>query len=167
MEKSQDILKQRITRKMPRAELENHISEFLKSQNMCVLATCRGDTPRATPIEYYSKGTTLYMIAEEGTKLRNIEANPQVSIGIFAPYNGWLSVKGAQITGVAKIITRTDGTEFSEGLSVYQWQRSVQELGLSELPEGVKLLRVRALSIEMVDISLKTRGYSAMQEWKA
>ena len=64
--------------------------------------------PRATPIEYHSKGITLYFVGEPGTKLKNIANNPNVSIGIFLPYTGWDSAKGAQITGRAKIISRED-----------------------------------------------------------
>ena len=46
-------------RNMPTAKLEKHIVQFLKEQNMCVLATCSDGVPRATPIEYHSKGTTM------------------------------------------------------------------------------------------------------------
>jgi nitroimidazol reductase NimA-like FMN-containing flavoprotein (pyridoxamine 5'-phosphate oxidase superfamily) len=44
---------------MPTAKLRKHIAQFLKEQNMCVLATCSNGVPRATPIEYHSKGTTM------------------------------------------------------------------------------------------------------------
>lgn len=87
-------------------DLEKRIIQFLKEQNMCVLATCGNDVPRATPIEYHSKGTTMYFVGEPGTKLRNIKNNPNVSIGIFLPYKGWDSAKGAQVTGKAKIISK-------------------------------------------------------------
>ncbi len=86
---------------------------------MCVLATCSNDVPRATPIEYHSKGTTIYFIGEPGTKLRNIANNPNVSIGIFQQYTNWDSVKGAQITGKAKIISKINDAEFKEGLAAY------------------------------------------------
>ena len=142
-----------------------HIAGFLKSQNMCVLATCRDNEPRATPVEYYSKGTTLYMVAEEGQKLKNIESNPNVSVGIFAPYTGWFTAKGVQITGKAKIITRQNAAEFEEAMSVYQWEKAVKELGIKELPQTVKVLRVEAHKIEMADISLGKKGYASRQVW--
>jgi hypothetical protein len=71
---------------MPKKVLQEHIIEFLKVQNMCVLATIGDGFPRATPIEYHSKGITIYFVGEPGTKLKNIAANPNVSIGIFLPY---------------------------------------------------------------------------------
>ena len=65
------------TKTMPQQELEKYIAEFLKQNNMCVLATCNDDIPRATPIEYRSKGTALYFVGEQGTKLKNISKQPQ------------------------------------------------------------------------------------------
>jgi predicted pyridoxine 5'-phosphate oxidase superfamily flavin-nucleotide-binding protein len=97
---------------MPAKVLEERIIEFLKEQNMCVLATCGDGLPRATPIEHHSKGITIYFVGELGTKLENMKKNPNVRIGIFLPFIGWDSAKGAQITGKAKIISRENTTEF-------------------------------------------------------
>jgi nitroimidazol reductase NimA-like FMN-containing flavoprotein (pyridoxamine 5'-phosphate oxidase superfamily) len=159
------IAGRQITKVMPKKELEDHMVNFLKTQNMCVLATCKDNKPRATPIEYYSKGTTLYMVAEEGQKLENIKSNPTVSIGIFAPYTGWLSARGVQITGKAKIITRENASEFKEAMSVYQWEKAVKELGIKELPQAVKVLKIESQKIEIADISLGAKGYAARQVW--
>src|SRR5665647_2248809 len=93
-------------------DLKKRIIQFLKKQNMCVLATCGDNVPRATPVEYRSKGTTIYFVGEPGTKLENIKKNPNVSIGIFLQYTGWDSAKGAQVTGKAKIISRENSVEF-------------------------------------------------------
>ena len=64
-----------------------------------------------------------------------MKKNPNVSIGIFLPYTGWDSAKGAQITGKAKIISRENSTEFNEGLAAYQWEKTAKELGLKTFPE--------------------------------
>lgn len=160
---SVNLIRKRITKEMPLHALEKHIVEFLKTQNMCILATCISNSPRAAPIEYYSRGTTLYMVAEEGKKLENIRTNPQVSVGIFAPYNGWMSVRGVQITGMAEILSMNEKAEYNDWLSVYKWQRSAQELGIKTLPKNVKPIRVDALKVELTDISLKEKGYAARQ----
>ena len=159
------IIKTKVTRSMPKDELEQYIVEFLKTQNVCVLATCKDNIPRATPLEFYSRGTTLYVMPEEGQKMENIMQNPLVSVGIFAPYTGWLSLKGVQITGEATIITKENTEEFSDGLSIYQWQKSAKEIGLKELPETFRLMKIRAHAIELLDISLKTKGYAPRQLW--
>jgi nitroimidazol reductase NimA-like FMN-containing flavoprotein (pyridoxamine 5'-phosphate oxidase superfamily) len=154
-------------KQMQTTELEKRIIDFLGGQNMCVLATCSNDIPRATPIEYHSKGTTLYFVGESGIKLKNIKNNPNVSIGIFSPYIGWDSAKGAQITGRAKIISRKNSTEFKEGLVAYQWEKTARELGLKKFPEtGVELIKVEPEKIEFIDMSLRKIGYSPRQIFK-
>jgi len=149
---------------MPTKVLEERIIEFLKEQNMCVLATCDNGLPRATPIEYHSKEITIYFVGEPGIKLENMKKNPNVSIGIFLPYTGWDSAKGAQITGKAKIISRENSTEFKEALAAYQWEKTAKELGLKTFPEtGVELVKVEPEKIEFIDMSLKKIGFSPRQ----
>ncbi len=159
------LIRAKTTKAMPEDELRDHIIEFLKTQNMCVLATCKDNVPRATPMEYYSKDLTLYMMPEEGQKLVNLRDNGLVSVGVFAPYTGWLSVRGVQISGEASLITREDVEEFREGVSVYQWQKSAREIGMQELPESFRLMKVEPYSIEMLDISMKAKGYAPRQIW--
>jgi nitroimidazol reductase NimA-like FMN-containing flavoprotein (pyridoxamine 5'-phosphate oxidase superfamily) len=130
---------------------------------MCVLATCGDNVPRATPIEYHSKGLTIYFVGEPGIKLENIKKNPNVSIGVFLQYLGWDSAKGAQITGKAKIIFRENSTEFKEGLVAYQWEKTAKELGLKTFPETVELVKVEPKKIEFIDMSLKKMGYTPRQ----
>jgi nitroimidazol reductase NimA-like FMN-containing flavoprotein (pyridoxamine 5'-phosphate oxidase superfamily) len=69
-------------------DLEKRIIQFLKRQNMCVLAACGDSIPQATPIEYHSKRTTIYFVGEPGAKMENMKKNPDFSIGIFLPYTG-------------------------------------------------------------------------------
>ena len=160
-----ELLKKKITNQLPREQLEQNIVEFLKSHNMCVLATASNDVPRATPIEYYSEGTTLYMIGDPGTKRNNIEINPAVSIGIHDPLTGWLTVKGVQITGEATLIS--DGTpEYDEAMRVYQWQNLGKELGWTEAPRGFTMIKVKAKKIELTEIALKQKGYAEKQVWE-
>lgn len=159
------IVRKRVTRKMPKKALEARIASFLATQNMCVLATCARDVPRATPLEVHSDGTTLYMMVEAGRKIENIRENPNVSMGIYAPFRGWLSVKGAQITGIAKILTIESGEEFIRAAAVYPWKRYAREVGLRKLPANARFIKVEAAVIEFIDISLKAEGYAASQVW--
>jgi nitroimidazol reductase NimA-like FMN-containing flavoprotein (pyridoxamine 5'-phosphate oxidase superfamily) len=149
---------------LPAKVLEERIIEFLKQQNMCVLATCGDGLPRATPIEYHSKGFTIYFVGEPGIKLENLKKNPNVSIGIFLQYIGWDSAKGAQISGKAKIISRENTTEFKEGLKAYQWEKTAKEFGFKKFPAtGVELVKVEPEKIEFIDMSLKKIGFSPRQ----
>jgi general stress protein 26 len=150
---------------MPEPELEAYLVEFLKQNNMCVLATSKGDVPRATPLEYRSKGLTLYLAGETGEKLGNIAFNPNVSVGIYLPYTGLESAKGVQITGKASIIS--SGTpEFEAGLTAYQWEKTAKQFGITAFPVSLALIRIDPVQIELVDASLKKKGYSPRQTLK-
>jgi len=174
----------KINKKMPRDELEQHLADFIKSHNVCVLATASKDgVPLATPIWCNSKGTTLYMVADAGTtKLANIRANPRVSIGINDPRPSFQSVKGIQIWGEAKLITE-DNPEYEEALKNYQFQertktvtRQIAELlgmeppeetGEIKVPRDVTIIKVEAKKIELCEYALLPRGYDFRQVWEA
>ncbi len=147
---------------MPHKELENYIAHFLSENNMCVLSTCYENIPRATPLEYRSKGIKLYFVGEPGIKLKNLASNQNVSIGIYLPYTGWESAKGAQITGKAKIISR-NSEEFNESLEAYQWEKTAKEFNLQEFPESLQIIRVDPSKVELTDMSLKKKGFSPRQ----
>jgi len=173
----------KINQMMARDQLEQRIVEFIKSHDMCVLATSKDDIPRATPIWYNSKGTTLYMVADEGTtKLDNIRVNPRVSIGMHDPRPSAKSIKGIQITGEAMLITEGN-PEFEEALRIYQLQERTkrvtrelaelvgmeppEEMGETKLPKDVTIIKVEAKKIAFIETALLQRGYAAEQVWEA
>jgi hypothetical protein len=160
-----ELLQRRLTRQLPRAEQERIFSAFLKSHNMCVLATCHGNVPRATPIEYYSDELTVYMMTDSGTKTRNIAANPLVSIGIHDPLTDWLNIRGLQMTGTATLY-EDDKPEYWEAMSIYRWQNLGKDLGWTKPPRGYIIARVIPDRIEYLDISLKLKGFSERQVWE-
>ena len=173
----------KMNKKMPRDQLEQHIVEFIKSHNVCVLSTSKDDMPRATPVTYYSEGTTLYILGDRGTtKLNNISANPRVSIGIADPRTSWLSVKGVQITGQVTLIT-ADNPGFEEALRIYNFKERMKEnieemrkaLGKDtgkDIPQGkppksVTVIKVESKKIELCEYALLPRGYDFRQVWEA
>lgn len=174
----------KINQKMPRDELEQHLADFIKSHNVCVLATASKDgVPLATPIWCNSKGTTLYMVADAGTtKLANIRANPRVSIGINDPRPSFQSVKGIQIWGEAKLITE-DNPEYEEALKNYEFEERTktvtrqmaellgmeppEETGEIKLPRDVTIIKVQAKKIALTESALLAKGYAPRQFWEA
>jgi nitroimidazol reductase NimA-like FMN-containing flavoprotein (pyridoxamine 5'-phosphate oxidase superfamily) len=172
-----------VNKKMPREQLEAHLIEFIKSNNVCVLSTSKDDIPRSTPVTYYSEGTTLYILTDQGsTKLDNIEANPRISIGISAPRTSWLSVKGLQITGQVTLIT-AGNPGFEEALTVYNFQERVKEnmqemrkalgkdtekeIPLIKPPKSLVVMKVESKKIELCEYALLPRGYDFRQIWEA
>jgi len=158
---------------MPRDLLEARIADFLKSCNVCVLATCADNVPRATPIEYYSDGTTIYFLAAATTKLQNLEGNPVISIGVFEPvftdWSDWYRVKGAQITGMPQIIRRADQPEaYEKALEIYDWLPYRINIGKPDAkPVNSTVVKVTARRIDYRDLALPREGYAAKQLWEA
>jgi nitroimidazol reductase NimA-like FMN-containing flavoprotein (pyridoxamine 5'-phosphate oxidase superfamily) len=142
-----------ITTQLPRDEMEGTIGRFLKSCNICVLATSGNDVPRATPIEYYAKGTTIYIAGAPTTKVDNIKANPRVSVGIYnmarVDWKDWADVKGAQITGTAELIREDNPEPYAEAMSIYQWQHYRKAMGMNlDKPPSTTIIKITAEKVE-------------------
>jgi general stress protein 26 len=144
---------------MERKNLEQRIAEFLKEQALCVISTCFREIPRASTVEYFPAGTTLYVLTEGGKKIENIKQTRRVSVAVHAPFSGWQSVKGIQITGTAEIGVQGD-TVFEEGKKAYMVRKGLKK---AVLPDFMKVIKVTPQKIEYLDASLPGEGYSASQ----
>ncbi len=156
----------KVTKQMSKDELERRISVLIKSHNMCVLCTARDNIPRATPIEYWADGTTIYISADPGSKRENIKANPKVSVGIYDSLIGSLSVKGVQITGEATLLT-DDNPEYDEALIMRRRQLVGEDIGDFKPRQGGTVIKIEAKKIEFIDIALKLDGYDLRYVWEA
>ena len=159
------IAQKKVTKQMSKDEIERRISVFIKNHNMCVLCTARDNIPRATPIEYWADGTILYMVADPGTKLENIKANPRVGVGIYDPLVGSLSVKGMQITGEATLLT--DNPEYDAALIMRRRELVGEDIGDFKPRQGGTVIKIEAKKIEFIDIALKLDGYDLRYVWEA
>ena len=74
-------------------------------RNCLVLATSYKDIPRATPLEFFNEGLTIFIFGEGGGKIANIKRNTNVSAAIYQqPMKHNLIQKSLQILGKAEII---------------------------------------------------------------
>jgi len=160
------LARAKVTKQMSKDELERRIAVFIKMHNMCVLCTARDNIPRATPIEYWADGTTLYIFADPGSKRENIKANPRVSVGIHDPLVGSLSVKGAQITGEATLLT-DDNPEYNEALTMRRRELVGEDIGDFKPRQGGTVIKIEPKKIEFIDIALKLDGYDLRYVWEA
>jgi uncharacterized protein YhbP (UPF0306 family) len=168
------LVAKKYSAKLPDDELKERICNFLKEQTMCTLATCKDDVPRATPLEYFSEGTTLYIAPDPGTKIVNIAANSRISVGIFNDVNpdwpggAWKRIKGVQITGEATLLT-PDNPEYAHAMKVYNWEPFLEALGRTrdDVPKPEKMIKVESKKIEYSENALMLKGYARKQVWEA
>nr|MDO8081375.1 pyridoxamine 5'-phosphate oxidase family protein [Candidatus Freyarchaeota archaeon] len=141
-------------KKMPEEELRREIRKFLDERKELVLCTCSGNIPRATPIDFYTEkeGFNIYVGLAPGRKVKNIEENPVVSIGIYTPMDTG-KIQGMQITatGRERLIFLREGDEgYEEAQKIVRGRR---DLILKIIPE----------KIELLDYDFSKKGYSRMQ----
>lgn len=154
-------------KRLERGRLEERILNLFSSQNMCVLATSGPSGPLATPVRYFHLDFAL-LITAVGTspKMRNIAADPRVSIGVFAPLVGQASSRGAQVFGRARVLTEDDA-DFAHYWPAYRWQADHVERSrsLDEPPTGPMLV-VDAERIVYTEHWLRREGYAPRQFWR-
>jgi hypothetical protein len=168
------LVAKKYTAKLPDDELKERILKFLKEQAMCVIVTCKDNVPRATPLEYFSEGTTLYIAPDPGTKIENIVANPRISVGIFNDVNpdwpggAWKWIKAVQITGEATLLT-PDDPEYAHAMKVYNWEPFLKARGRTrdDVPKLGRMIKVEANKIEYSESALMLKGYAGKQVWEA
>jgi general stress protein 26 len=156
------------TARLDRDRLEERILNLLSSQNMCVLATTGPDGPLATPVRYHHLDFTLMFTAVDSSpKMRNIAADPRVSIGVFAPLVGQASSRGAQVFGRARVLSEGD-PDFDHHWPAFRWQSDHVERSrpLDEPPTG-PLVVVAAQRIVYTEHWLRREGYAPRQFWRA
>lgn len=146
-------------KQLGRDDLERSIIGFLMSHSTCVLATCGLNAPRASTVEFFPQGLTLYILTEGGKKIANIRANPAVSLAISSPFEGWDSVKGLQLSGVAEIGLK-ESEIFQEGEEAFRRRRRLKD---ARIPDTMLVVRITPQVIEYLDMELCHRGFAPRQ----
>ncbi len=143
---------------MPRNELIKEIRTFLSKRKVLVLCTCSNNIPRATPLDFYMDPNsemddfTIYVGLSPGRKVKNIEENPTISIGIYTPLSEG-KIQGMQITvrGKDRLIFLREGVpEFEKAQKIVRGKRDL-------------ILKIKPEIIEFLDYDFSKRGYSRFQ----
>jgi uncharacterized protein YhbP (UPF0306 family) len=141
---------------MPEEELKKEIRDFLEKRKIIVLCTCSDNVPRATPMDFYmdkkSDDFNIYVGPAPGRKVKNIEENPIVSIGIYTPMDTG-KIQGLQITASGKerlIFLREGDDDFKKAQKIVRGNRNL-------------LLKIIPEKIELLDYDFIKKGYSRLQ----
>ncbi|MFX1569371.1 MAG: pyridoxamine 5'-phosphate oxidase family protein [Promethearchaeota archaeon] len=141
-------------KEMPLDILKAEIRKFLNNRKVLVLCTCHSNIPRATPMDFYTEKDSfnIYVGPAPGRKVRNIEENPIISIGIYTPMSEG-KIQGMQITATGKerlIFLKEGDEEFKKAQNIVRGRR---KLILKIIPE----------KIELLDYDFINEGYSRLQ----
>ena len=139
---------------MPKEKLKKEILNFLNNRKVLVLCTCSNNIPRATPMDFYTEKDSfnIYVGPAPGRKVKNMEENPNISIGIYTPLSE-SKIQGMQITATGKerlIFLKEGDEEFKKAQKIVRGRR---KLILKIIPEKVELL----------DYDFIKEGYSRLQ----
>ena len=140
--------------KMPEDELKTEIREYLDKRKVLVLCTCDNNVPRATPMDFYTEQDSfnIYVGPTPGRKVKNIEENPSISIGIYTPLSEG-KIQGMQITASGRerlIFLREGDEEFENAQEIVRGKRKL-------------LLKIIPEKIELLDYDFAKKGYSRLQ----
>ncbi|MFD5633678.1 pyridoxamine 5'-phosphate oxidase family protein [Streptomyces sp. NPDC127077] len=153
-------------KRLDRERLEERILNLLSSQNMCVIATAGPEGPLATPVRYFHLDfAVMFSTAPGSPKMRNLAADPRVSVGIFAPLVGQASSRGAQLFGRARVLSEDD-PDFERYWPAFRWQSDHVERSrsLDEPPSG-PLVVIEAERIVYTEHWLRREGFAPRQFW--
>ena len=139
---------------MPEEELRKEIRSYLDTRKVLVLCTCNNNIPRATPMDFYTEQDSfnIYVGPAPGRKVKNIEENPYVSIGIYTPISEG-KIQGMQITASGRenlIFLKEGDDEFEKVQSIVRGKRKL-------------LLKIIPEKIELLDYDFVKLGYSRLQ----
>jgi len=152
-------------RRLDRPVLEDRILNMLSTHNMCVLATAGPAGPLATPVRYFSLDFAIMFTASpRSPKMRNIAADPRVSIGVFAPLVGLASSRGVQVFGEAEVIADND-ERFGHYWEAFRWESEQVEQGKSPDDSPGAVVVVEAERMVYTEHWLRKSGFAARQFW--
>lgn len=141
-------------KEMPKEELKKQIREYLDKRKVLVLCTCYNNIPRATPMDFYTEKDSfnIYVGPAPGRKVKNMEQNPNISIGIYTPLSEG-KIQGMQITTSGKdrlIFLKEGDTEFEKAQKIVRGKRKM-------------ILKIIPEKIELLDYDFVKDGYSRLQ----
>lgn len=119
-------------------EYEKEVASFLKEHDILYLSTSRDDVPRCTPVGYFTRGMTIYVLSEGGGKFANLARNEKVAYSIASRINGGrglMRVRGLQVWGRAEVVSmKKNRQRFESILKLTGIMESLGARGMKGLP---------------------------------
>ena len=90
------------------SRLSGVAADFVARERVCRIATASAEgQPHLVPVCHVVAGGKVYIgSGDDGAKVRNLRANPRVTVTVDLYSDHWGSLKGVMIQGRAKLIER-------------------------------------------------------------
>ena len=136
-------------------ELRKHIIEFLKEHRSASLATCKENTPRCSPVQYFlGEEMDIYILSAGGEKFKAIEGNSNVCLLVNTEYINVRRIKGVQVFGKATTSTY-DSTVFEEAMKYNPDNEVVQFKG--EHLKAIKIVPTEVVYLDSIEDGDRTK----------
>ena len=113
---------------------------------------------RCTPIEYSWHDGCFWMFSEGGKKFVGLEKNPHVCLAIYDRYEGFGTLHGMQVMGLAELVE-----PFSEAYNDHAARKKISLEFLRKLPSPMHLICVRPTRIDCLFSDFKKLGCAPRQ----
>ena len=83
-------------------------ADLVARERVCRMATASSEgQPHLVPVCHVVAGGKIYIgSGDDGTKVRNLRANPRITVTVDLYSEHWASLKGVMVQGRAKLIER-------------------------------------------------------------
>ena len=97
-----------MARRRNRSKLTGAAADLVARERVCRVATANAEgLPHLVPVCHVLAGGKLYIgSGDDGAKVRNLKANPKITITVDLYSDHWESLKGVMVQGTAKLIER-------------------------------------------------------------
>lgn len=145
----------RVDRRMAPLELRRHIIEFLKTHKSAALATCKGNIPRCSPVQYFlGEEMDIYILSAGGEKFKAIEDNPNVCLLVNTEYINYRRIKGIQVFGKATICAQ-DKRVYEEAIK-YNPDNEVVQFKAEDL-KAIKIVPTEVVYLDSIEDGDRTK----------
>jgi PPOX class probable F420-dependent enzyme len=123
----------RASRRPRPVKLTNEIADFIRWQRVCRVATVSGEgTPHVVPVCHaLGRGKLYFGSGDDATKIRNIKANPHVTVTIDLYSDHWSTLRGVMVQGTATLIERGPAFQRARRLLYEKYPQYPKEAALA------------------------------------
>jgi PPOX class probable F420-dependent enzyme len=91
-----------------RSKLSGAAAKLVAAERVCRVATANAEgQPHLVPVCHVVAGGKLYIgSGDDGAKIRNLKANPRITVTVDLYSDYWDELKGVMVQGTAKLIER-------------------------------------------------------------